>query len=177
MRDVFKGFLTAAVIGFAFSSAGAEWIPLSEEVYWKPYVGLGVRDWRRTLGGKLFDKDIGRYGYIEDWLVVYGLLGCAGGIALESEGELFGRLEARLPIRNSVKADLTNVGGPSDVELEPGGRGSVYAEGGYNATLITVSVFVETLAFSESPMDDKYGVYRQPESDATMVGAKLGLMF
>ncbi len=151
--------------------------PLSRDLYVKPYVGLGLRVWRRTLDTAISDTYIGEWGYVEDWMTMYGILGCGGGIALGRNEELFGRVEGRLPISNSMTADLTNVGGPSDVELKPGRRASIYLEGGFNATPITLSLFIETLTFSESPLDNKYQAAFQPESNSTMIGAKFGLAF
>lgn len=152
-------------------------MPIGSKVNFKPYAGFGCRAWRRTLDTAIGDDYIGEYGYEEDWVTVYGIIGCRGEISVSQNGELFARIEARLPINNSMKADLSNIDGPSNVELEPGKRPSLYADAGLNMTPITVSFFVETLEFSESPMDDKYQAIFQPESKSTMVGAKFGIGF
>jgi len=91
--------------------------------------------------------------------------------------ELFLRVEVRLPIDNSETADLSNLNGPSDIELEPGKRTSFYAEGGANVQWFSASAFVETLAFSQSPLDERYQSALQPDTEATMIGAKIGIQF
>ena len=168
---------TTKYVGAKVDSDIAFKLPIARNFYLKPYAGLGVRAWQRTLDSNFSDTDPGRYGYVENWLTTYGIIGCGGGIAVCKNGELFGRIEGRLPIYNSITADFTNQDGPSDVKIEPGKRPSVYAETGINVTPITVSIFVETLAFSESPLDNKYQTVIQPDSKATMLGVKLGLVF
>ncbi len=168
---------TTKYVGIKIEGDAALRLPVSHTVYIKPYAGLGIRVWRRTLDTKTSDTQIGKYGYIEDWVTAYGRLGCEGGITISGASELFARIEWRLPIDNSMTVNLTNAGGPSDVDLEPGERASFYAEGGINATPITVSVFIETLEFSQSSLDAKYQGALQPESESTMIGAKLGLTF
>ncbi len=145
--------------------------------YLKPYLGLGFRGWNRTLGTKLSDRYIGDYGYEERWLTAYGILGLGGAVAASEKASLFATIEAHLPIYNSETVDLENTGGPDDVELEPGKRASLYAEAGINATPITFSIFVETLSFSESDVDEDYRSFLQPKSESTMIGAKFGLVF
>ena len=146
-------------------------------VYLKPYVGLGVRSWRRVLDTGWDDSHIGRYGYIEEWATFYSLVGGEVIVSLGSYEELFARVEGRFPLDNQETADLSNQGGPRNVEFEPGKRPSIYAEVGLNFVPFTVSCFLETLSFSRSPMDWPTGTMFQPESEATMLGAKFGAAF
>ncbi len=152
-------------------------LQLAPAFYLKPYAGAGFRAWRRTLDTEFSDRYIGRHGYVENWLTVYGIVGCGGGLVLGRNSELFGRIEARLPLYNTMTADLTNQGGPTDVELKPGQRASLYAEAGLTVMRLSGTFFVETLEFSQSPLDSKYQVALQPASKATLLGVKLGVAF
>lgn len=152
-------------------------IPLNPDFYVKPYAGLGVRAWSRTLDTALTDRYIGDFGYVEDWVTLYSIIGCGAGLADEKGREAFGRFEARIPLENSMTADLTNQGGPSSVKMVPGKQVSFYAEGGINAAPFTTSIFLETLAFSESPLDSQYQNAFQPKSTAILYGIKFGLTY
>lgn len=143
----------------------------------KPYAGLGLLAWRRTLDTRATDRSIGRWGYIEDWYTAYVIIGLGAGVAISPNGILFAQIEGRYPIKNSMKADFKNVGGPPDVKLKPGKRASIYAEAGVNVTPFMVAAFYETLDFSESDIDRKYNIAFQPESKAAMFGLKLGVSF
>jgi len=149
-------------------------IPITQDVYVKPYAGIGVRAWRRDLDKSLSDSEVGEYGYTETWASVYGLLGVGAGVRLHQDCEIFGNFAVKLPVYNQERVDLSANGGPSDIELKPGKEVSICAEGGLNYKWLTASVFAETLKFSQSDVVD--GGY-QPDSKATIVGAKLGLHF
>ena len=163
--------------GAKFEGDAAYKMPLSDDFYVKPYAGLGVRAWERTLDTGTSDEFIGDYGYVEDWVTIYAIAGLGGGLSLNKDTELFGKIEIHIPIDNTIHDDLSNLGGPSDIELEPGKENSMYADAGINIKMFTASVFVETLKFSQSPLDDKYHAVLQPDSESTMVGVKAGLVF
>jgi hypothetical protein len=138
-------------------------LPVVSEFYLKPYAGVGNRSWTRKL-----DDNI--YGLEEDWSMSYSIVGCGGGIGIGQNNELFGRLEARLPFDNSLTTDYVNYTGIDDNEIEPHKDPSVYAEAGVKMSLMTASLFVETLEFDEpDPSAQK--------TTATMTGLKLGLAF
>lgn len=168
---------TTEYVGFKIDGDVACKLSLSPSLHVKPFAGLGARTWVRTLDTALSDRYIGEYGYSESWTTVYGIVGCGGGIMLNRTSELSARLEARLPLSNTETVDLSNQGGPSDLELKPGKQASYYAEATLSVSHLTASLFVETLNFSESPLDSRANVFFQPESKATMVGGKIGVAF
>jgi len=168
---------TTEYVGFKIEGNVAISLLIDPDKYIKPYCGLGLRKWTRTLdAGK--SNEAGRdWGYEEDWFTAYGIVGCRGGIAVGENSECFLLVEGRVAFHNSMTVDLTRQGGPSDIELEPGCRPSLYVEGGLNHAYLTASIFVETLEFSESSLDDEYQAVFQPESKSTMIGIKLGAAF
>ncbi|MCO5045865.1 MAG: hypothetical protein M9935_11445 [Kiritimatiellae bacterium] len=168
---------TTSYTGFKLEGDLAIHVPINRQLYARPFFGLGFRGWNRTLGGKLSSNAIEEGGYEERWLLAYAIIGISGGIALNEKTTLFIRTETRLPLNNSETVDLSNAGGPDDVEIEPGKEASLYAEAGIIASRLTASLFVETLHFSESDPDENYRAFLQPESDSTMFGLKVGLAF
>lgn len=152
-------------------------IALSPDIHIKPFAGLGGRSWVRNLDTAWSDRYIGEYGYSESWTTLYGIAGLGGGIKVGRASELSARIEARLPFINEEIVDLTNQGGPSDLELKPGRQASYYAEATLIVSRFTASLFVETLNFSESPLDSREGLFFQPESKCTLIGGKIGLAF
>jgi len=168
---------TTEYVGLKIDGDVACKLPLSPSLHVRPFAGIGAKTWVRTLDTGLSDRYMGEYGYSESWTTVYAIVGCGGGIMIGRTSELSARLEARLPFSNSEVVDLTNQGGPSDLELKPGKQASYYAEATLTVSHLTASLFVETLNFSESPPDSREAVFFQPESKSTMVGGKLGLAF
>lgn len=152
-------------------------MPLFAGLYLKPYAGMGARAWRRTLDTSWSDRHIGRYGYEEYWGTVYGILGVGTGLTFSRSGELSARLEARLPVDNTLRVDLSNQDGPDDLDLDPGKKVSYYADLSLRISHVTGSLFVETLEFSESPTVGGDLGFFQPRSKATYAGAKLGVAF
>lgn len=143
----------------------------------QPYAGGGLRVWERVLDTQWDDRNIGTYGYTESWGVLYAALGVRSRLALGPRLELFGRAELDLPLYNRVTADLSNVGGPDDVEMEPGRRPAYALEGGLSRGRWSGSVFYATLDFGESPRDEEYGLALQPESEARRLGLKVQAAF
>lgn len=152
-------------------------MPLTRDIHVKPFAGLGARTWVRTLDTGLSDRYIGEYGYTETWTTIYGIVGFGGGIVTGPKSEIGARIEARIPLSNNESVDLTNQGGPSDLELKPGKKASIYAEASLTVSHLTASLFTETLNFSESALDGRSEAFFQPESESTMVGLKMGLAF
>jgi len=150
---------------------------LPHSSYIKPYAGAGIRAWRRTLDTELSDRYIGRYGYEEDWATLYGILGIKVAMSLSADRFLFAAIEGHFPFENEMSVDLSNQNGPSDIDLDPGKENTWYAEAGFDASPFTVSVFYETLEFSQSPPADDHPRIFQPRSEAEVVGLKLGFFF
>lgn len=151
-------------------------VPLSNEISFKPYAGAGGRAWRRTLDKKFGSSEIGQYGYIENWGMGYGLAGVVGNLSLTRSAGLFVRVEGRLPVVVNEVADISNAGGPSNIQLKPGKRLSFQIEGGVTISSFMASLFMETMEFPESPIDDT-GYAKQPDSKNTLVGVKAGILF
>jgi len=149
---------------------------LNKYCYLKPYAGLGLRAWQRNLDTK-FASSMGQYGYTENWLTTYGILGLGGGVTLSAKTELFAKAQVKLPIYNRQEIDFSNLGGPSDITLEPGRRTSYSAEAGVTVHWFFASVFYETLKFSQSAPDTETGNFFQPDSEETIVGVKAGYAF
>jgi hypothetical protein len=170
---------TTSYVGGKESIDVAWKIPAAKNVYIKPYAGIGGREWRRDLDKSLSESQVGPHGYTETWATVYGLVGVGAGVQLRPRWEVFGNFAVKIPVYNQQNVDLSENGGPSDVELEPGKKASIVAEAGLNYRLLSASLFVETLKFSQSAkvaVDSELSMY-QPDSSATIVGAKLGIHF
>jgi hypothetical protein len=151
-------------------------LPLGAGNILAPFGGLGLRAWERTLDTELGDRHIGRYGYTENWSTLYAIAGLELVIPLNNRAELFALCAAHIPLDNELTVDLENVDGPDDLELEPGKETTYRAELGLNLHPITISMYYETIEFSRSGLD-KSGDYFQPDSDAEMIGAQIGLIF
>ncbi len=166
-------------VGVTGSGDVALKIPLTPNLYVKPYAGMGVRVWRRDFDKRLSDDKVGEHGYTETWASVYGLLGVGAGVRFHQDCEIFGKFSVKLPVYNQERVDLSESGGPSDIDLKPGKAVSLCAEGGLNYKWLTASLFVETLKY---PQSDRVALGAasyayQPDSKATIVGAKLGVHF
>ena len=144
----------------------------------KVYGGIGMRGWQRSLDTSLSDDELGRFGYEEMWGSVYGIAGCAVEADAGNGSKWFGRVEARLPVDDSLEVDMSNVGGPDSVDLEPKGNTTIYGEAGLKSGWLFLAAFAETLDFDQSEMVDAGNVLVfQPESKATIIGGKLGVWF
>ena len=142
----------------------------------KPFLGLGNQSWRRTLDKRSGSSYIGAAGYVEDWTTTYGVGGVAMEWALGQQLKLFVSGELHLPIANYEYADLSNVGGPSDVTLKPGTKAGGCGEVGITYRWLYLAAFCEVLNFSESDLDDS-GQFLQPASKETVLGARAGFKF
>lgn len=150
---------------------------LNSDVYIAPVCGLGLKMWTRILDTEMTDKYIGTYGYEENWFNLHAIIGGNGGIVLDDGVEMFATVEIIVPVYNEILVDLTNVGGPDDVELEPEGKTGFYVETGVNSGSVTVSIFYEAINFGESPLDKDYNSVFQPKSEARIIGLKAGMVF
>ncbi len=82
-----------------------------------------------------------------------------------------------MPFYNSETVDMSNLGGPSRIELKPARRSGFAAEAGLLFHFVSLAFFYEIMRFGQSDLDDKYGLFFQPESDAAIYGIKLGAVF
>lgn len=168
---------TTTYVGFEGGAKLGAPLAVGPQVVLKPWAGLGLRTWERTLDSSFDSRYIGDHGYIEDWFTSHGLLGATVEITVSPKAMIFATAELRLPVWTAQNIDLSNVGGPDDVELEPKARPSLFAEAGVRYKKLFISAFVETQDFDESDFDDKYGEFLQPESEARIAGARAGLWF
>ncbi len=163
--------------GLKFELNAALLFPLNSYLYLKPYGGVGTHLWRRTFDTKLLEKYIDWDEYIGDWFTLYWTIGCEGGIALAPGTTLFGKFAVQIPIDYSVTIETSSKYKSSDVKLKPGKSTSYYVECGLNIKYFTLSAFYETIIFSISSSDNDYYSFFLPKTDASLVGAKLGLVF
>lgn len=149
---------------------------MTKELSLKPYVGLGVRVWQRSLDKKAGEMFVGQHGYIENWSMASVILGASADCSLRENAMLFCLVEARIPVVIDENVDMTNFGGSSSIKLKPGKKSSLYLEGGMNISFFKASLFFETMEFSMSPLDDS-GQFLQPDSKNTTIGIKGGATF
>ena len=139
-----------------------------------PYGGAGGRMWRREL------EDSGEaLGYVEYWSTFYGILGIRASARIGSKAELFGKAAVKMPFYNRVNYDFSNLGGPDNVDVEPGKKASPCAEIGVTFGNFMLAGFYEEMKFSKSNFADigKDVIVWQPESEATIFGVRAGVTF
>jgi hypothetical protein len=139
-----------------------------------PYGGAGGRVWRREL------EDSGEaLGYVEYWSTFYGTLGIRAAARIGSKAELFGKAAVKMPFYNRVNYDFSNLGGPDNVEVEPGKETGPYAELGLTIGDFMLAGFYEEMKFSKSNFADIGNdiIVWQPESKATIFGVRAGVNF
>lgn len=165
---------TTDYAGLRAEGRGVFDVPAGRDAKVKPFAGAGGRAWLR----KINDSDVGK-GYEESWITIYGFVGLGGEAVVGPKSRLFGSLAVRLPIFNQVIIDWSNIGGPSDITVNPGEEPSFTLEGGLKYDLFTASVFYETFNFSKSDADDIGSGLQvwQPKSEARIIGLKAGLVF
>ncbi len=131
-------------------------------------VGFGCRAWERNL--------VGPTGYVETWKSFYINTGLWGRCALpgSENHHLRSKLEVRLPVYNTEKADFSRLGAPP-VHLRPGWAPSLYGSLGADIGRLSVEGYLQALWFSQSKLTDE-GFY-QPESLGIMGGIKAGISF
>lgn len=139
-----------------------------------PYGGAGGRVWRREL------EDSGEaLGYVENWSTFYGAAGIRAAARINSKAELYGKAAVKMPFYNRVNYDFSNVGGPDNVDVEPGTKAGPYAELGVTIGSFTLAGFYEELKFEKSDFANIGNdiIVWQPESEATILGVRAGVTF
>ncbi len=144
-------------------------IPTSSGLDLRPFAGLGLRYWLRSLDTKS-DGKTGEFGYDEYWATFQVIAGLEARIS-----SFYARGSIRAPFYNHESVDFGS--GSSDVNLEPGKRVSLAGELGYQVSRYTIALYAESLEFSKSDFDDKTGMFFQPESKARIYGLRAGLNF
>lgn len=150
---------------------------LAKNFYLKPLGGVGIHGWLRELDNE-GDRN---HGYDEQWVTIFLIGGIEGTIIINHQArvEAFGKLAVRMPAYNKETIDMSNLGGPSDIKLEPGGtweKPSIYFETGMKIKMFHISLSYEQLKFSKSEINYDYGIY-QPKSEAAILGLKAGIVF
>lgn len=151
-------------------------IPLGTSATLKPAGGLGFRAWERELDKSSFAGMPGQYGYTEDWFALHLIGGGTLEMSLGGSASSYIEADARLPIWTVQLIDLSNIGGPSSVDLNPKAQVTYHVEGGIRVGVFFAAVFHENLDFKASDTDSS-GNFFQPVSKATMNGIKAGFSF
>jgi hypothetical protein len=84
-----------------------------------------------------------------------------------------------MPFYNRVNYDFSNLGGPDNVEVEPGKAASPYAELGMTIGTFMLAGFYEQMKFEKSNYADVGStlIVWQPESEAAIFGVRAGVTF
>lgn len=156
----------------------------------EPFGGLGVRSWWRDIEDTAaFNPFSGLLepvsGYTEYWTAIYLRLGLRGELAFSQTSNLFFEAAAKVPIYNENTAYLSDIWFyTDDITVEPGKKTSFFAEAGMKADVFKISVFYESLRFSESDVDFTFDIqagsvvgFVQPKSDADIYGIRIGVSF
>jgi hypothetical protein len=149
----------------------------------EPFAGLGLDLWRRDVNGGRAQDGTPTAGYIEDWLTLHGRLGLRGRIEFNERAAFFAEGGIKLPVYNRNTAYLSDIGYGNDITLEPGRKNSFFAETGVSIARIRVTVFYDSMRFSQSNTEFAVSAagtrtgFRQPQSDADVYGIRAGWIF
>jgi hypothetical protein len=150
--------------------------PVAKDVVVKPFAGVGGQAWQRTINDA---EDSAGQGYTENWLTIYGILGVGGDFTVNPESHVFADIALHAPMFNQMKTDWSDLGGPSDITVNPGKELSLTAEAGLKWRRYIASVYYEAMDFSKSDAEtfgSELTVW-QPKSEARMFGVKAGVVF
>lgn len=143
---------------------------VSDKASIEPFGGLGFRYWSRDL-----QSTPTAIGYEELWWSFYSEFGVHGDYEVSDTVKLFAEVGIILPIKNENEADLS-FAGLGKITLEPGNEASGFGEAGFRWKRLKVAAFYQGLRFSKSDLVQSGGlVFWQPESEADIFGAYLGL--
>lgn len=138
-----------------------------------PEAGLGLRAWNRDFEA-LASDEVEDAAYQEYWLTTHGFLGLGVRRPVAARSDVHGRVRLKLPIRTWERIDLSNTGGPDDVLLHPQENLGGLVELGGTIRGVEVEAFVEWIKFDRSDLDEDYGVFFQPDSEALLAGLRVG---
>lgn len=140
---------------------------------WTPEAGVGLRMWVRDFESEA-SAEVEDAAYKEYWFDGYGFLGVGGKYSLSAKSDVHARVRVKLPMGTAEYIDASNNGGPDDIELEPEAQVGWQAEAGATIKGLEIDLFVETLDYDQSDLDEETETYFQPDSEALLVGVKLG---
>lgn len=139
--------------------------------------GLEASAWRRSLG-KSFGGDMDQYGYDEYWslLAVQGTAELGLPMSSNAEGRVSGSII--LPVATDETVDLSNVGGPDEVKLEPDAQVGWRLKTSMRLEAFEVGIEYQRREFDRSPLtyvgDEPVC---QPESELETLYLYAGLRF
>jgi hypothetical protein len=135
-----------------------------------PFVGFGYKYWKRDLDNG------GIYGYDEFYQVVSADLSLQANLFLSKKFALFMGFRTEVPFYVSETIDLASrgQGGPVEINLVPGANPGFFGETGLNLYNFDFSIYVHTITFSKSNVDQGF---HQPESQRIVMGMKGGVSF
>jgi hypothetical protein len=138
-----------------------------------PCLSIGGRAWRRDIN----DSPEGQ-GYVEDWLTIRAGAGLEIGAGRVDACRLHARAMALYPLYNQARYDLAEFGYGSNIEVQPGRRVTLRVEAGLRVRHFFAAVHYERLDFSPSDQEPvRGGVVWQPESEGSVTGVSLGVVF
>jgi hypothetical protein len=152
-------------------------IDLGEAACLKPFVGVGVRMWRREIGDTAT-----ACGYPETWTVFDGRAGLQAEWYFAESSRLYAKGGCRLPLAAREEVDWSEFG-MSTVSLEPKQQITPFAEIGVQWKNFMLGGFYESLEFDKSDSVTETYVswpymytleFYQPESTAEIWGVSLG---
>jgi hypothetical protein len=151
----------------------------------EPFAGIGYREWWRDRQdtGVDYSNDLDLDpNYSENWEMIYGRVGVRGDVNFSKESKMFFEAVGRIPIDNENTVRLSWLDIAYDVTMEPGRMVTLFAEAGVKLRVFRMSVFYETLRFSESTHVYTYAMGLtfenwQPRSEADLYGVRIGASF
>ena len=139
----------------------------------EPFAGVGVRAWLRDFQDGTSASGMPVSGYTEAWVTLHGRLGVRVIVTATPTADIFLEGGIKLPWFNRTILELSEAEGGT-VRLEPGKRASFFAEIGVKANRLAVSLFYDSLKFTDS--DVVAGIF-QPKSTMDLYGVKIGWRF
>ena len=145
---------------------------LANGMLFEPFLGLGLRSFSRDLGSP------SEGGYVEDWTSIYALLGTGLIGDLSPQSQWFAKGALAYPLYNVNSTDRR---GSAD-DLEPGRELFWFAELGLRRGRLEAAAFWKFYQFSASDsVTTNQGLFsitsRQPATDISMIGLRLGWTF
>ncbi len=174
---------TTNYFGFKFELDLGGKIRPSQDFVLEPFGGIGIRSWARDIEDGNTADGSPVSGYTENWTTFYGRLGVRGEQSLGENNKIFLEAGVKLPIYTENYIDDDNVSYES-ITLEPGNKPSLFAEAGVKLQRFRISAFYDSMRFKKSstvvvydPYSGFYVGYYQPESEADMLGVRIGASF
>lgn len=144
--------------------------PLNNKFIIAPEFGLQFEFWNRDIDNG------GQYGYDEFYNIYMISAGCNFVLPVSNNTNFFFGLFGEIPLNISESVDLASrgQGGPSNIDLEPGGNFGMNAEFGASVHGALISFTYDYMLLSKS--DEENGFY-QPKSEREVVTIVIGFSF